>query len=170
MLIIELPGGCYFEELRFKLVSILTGEETNENVVFDESFRFVERIDSGGWFNIYPMTIRRYITKYSKPGQDDKIYELFTANMLQEFGEVRPGTNVETLSWTSRKLLSLWVTFSWTDKIVFDLLAIDPVGGNHIYNLVKRRVAESGAAVLIDYVEDDFKDNPSQRVRYRELV
>ena len=149
------------------MIDILTGKEVNENVILEERFRFVERIPSGSWIDrIFPMTIRRYIAKHANPEKrGEGVYELLQANMPLGSQAIEPGTGIAELSETSRRLLSLFTVYSWTDKIVFDLWGVGPVGAEHIYAIVKSLVAGSGAAVLIDYT-DEFKDDCSRWVRY----
>jgi len=167
LLVIELPPGCYFGAMLFKMADILTGKEVNYNVVLKERFRFVEHIASGGFIDrIFPTTVQGYIVKHSSPnGQAEEIYELFRANLPPESREIRPDTQVMKLSETSRRLLSLFTVCSWTDKIIFDLWGVGAGGGEHIYPIAKTLVAKSGTAVLIDYI-DEYKNDCSGFVRY----
>jgi hypothetical protein len=162
VLIIQLPNGPYFTDLLFKLRDILTGNEKNESVNLKEKFKFVDHIKESRWQTlIFPLTVKRYIRQYANPDNE-------VANKIYEFEGIRPNTKISRLAGNPRKLLSLLTTSSWTDKIVFDLAGVDPVGGQRAYELVKSQIGKSGAAVLIDYC-DDFKDDCSQLVKF-ELV
>ncbi|HTJ53211.1 MAG TPA: hypothetical protein VL443_27340 [Cyclobacteriaceae bacterium] len=162
IVIIQLPNGPYFEELLFKLVDILTDKIKNENIEIGTALRFIEQVNEGYWRTLFfPSTVKRYIRKHSNPGND-------VATTIYEFDGINQNTKISKLPGTQRKLLSLWTTFSWTDKIIFDLRGIDPLGGQRIYDLMKKLVGNSGAAILIDY-NDEFKDNCTRLVKF-ELI
>ncbi len=170
LLIIELPAGGYFPALLFKMVDLLIGKEVHKNVAAEERFRYIERIPSDSLVGrIFPMTIRRYIAKYGSPHGREDIYKLLWANMPPGSQAIEQDTRITELSETSRRLLSLFTVCSWTDRIVFDLWGVDPAGAEHIYAIVKSRVAKSGAAVLVDYT-DEFRNDCSRWVRYERWV
>jgi hypothetical protein len=71
---------------------------------------------------------------------------------IYETKDIKPTTRISRLPGNPRKLLSLLTTLSWTDKIIFDLAGVDPVGGQEVFNLVKRQIGNSGAAILMTHV------------------
>jgi hypothetical protein len=162
IVVVQLPDGPYFYGLLLRLVDILTGKIKNDTIELKDEFRFVEHIKESRWTSIvYPLTVERYIKKYGNLNSDltKKIYEL---------EKVRPSTKINSLPGSPRKLLSLLTTFSWTDKIIFDLVGVGPTGGQRIFDLVKSQVDKSGAAILIDSY-DEFKNDCSKFVKF-ELV
>lgn len=162
IVVIQLPDGPYFYGLLVGLVGILTGKTKNDTVDLKDEFRFVEHIKESRWTSIvYPLTVERYIRKYGNPNSDltKKIYEL---------EKIKPNTKINSLPGTPRKLLSMLATFSWTDKIIFDLAGVGPAGGQRTFDLVKSQVDKSGAAILIDSY-DEFKNDCSKFVKF-ELV
>jgi hypothetical protein len=162
IVVVQLPNGPYFYGLLLILVDILTGKTKNDTVDLKDEFRFVEHIKESRWTSIvYPLTVERYIKKYGNPDSD-------VAKRIYEIDGIKPNIRINTLPGTPRKLLSLLTTFSWTDKIVFDLAGIDPTGGQRTFDLVKSQVDNSGAAILIDSY-DDFKNDCSKFVKF-ELV
>jgi hypothetical protein len=154
IVVVQLPNGPYFYGLLLRLVDILTGKTKNETVDLKDKFRFVEHIKESRWTSIvYPLTVERYIKKYGNPDSD-------VPKRIYEFEGIRPNTRIVRMPGSHRKLLSLLTTFSWTDKIVFDLAGVDPTGGRQTFDFVKSQVDNSGAAILIDSY-DDFKNDCS---------
>ncbi len=162
ILVVQLPSGPYFYGLHVRLVELLTGKTKNETVDLKDKFRFVEETKESRWKSfVYPMTVERYIKKYCRPDSD-------LPRRIYEFEGIKPTTRIVRMPGNHRKLLSLLTTFSWTDKIVFDLVGIDPTGGQQTFDLVKSQINNSGAAILIDSC-DEFKKDCSKFVKF-ELV
>lgn len=159
VLIIQLPNGPYFTDLLFTLRDILTGKEKNETVNVTEQLRFTDHIIESRWRTlIFPLTVERYIRQKGNPDNME------VANKIYECEGIKPNTKISCLAGNPRKLLSLLTTFSWTDKIIFDLTGVDPIGGRQAYELVKAQIDKSGVAVLIDH-RDDFKDDCTRLVK-----
>jgi len=159
IVIIQLPNGPNFQPLLFNLVEILTSKKKVENIEVTENLRFVNHIAESRWKSfIAPMTVAKYIRKFGNPESSisSKIYEL---------GWIQPNTKISSLPGNSRKTLSLLITFSWTNKIVFDLAGVDPIGGQQVFNLVKSGIGQFGAAVLID-TSDEFKNDCAKFVKF----
>jgi hypothetical protein len=162
IVVVQLPSGPYFYGLLLRLVEILTGKKKDETVDLKDQFKFVEHIEESRWTSfIHPMTVGRYINKYGNPDND-------VAKRIYEFEDLKPKTKIVRMPGNHRKLLSLLTTQSWTDKIVFDLMGVDPVGGQRTFDIVKSKIGNSGAAILIDSY-DDFKNDCTKFVKF-ELV
>jgi hypothetical protein len=162
IVMIQLPNGPYFYGLLARLVEILTGKKKDDTVQLKDKFRFAEHLTESRWRSmIYPMTVERYIKYYGNPDSD-------VTKRIYEFEGIKPNTKIVRLAGNPRKLLSLLTTFSWTNKIIFDLAGVDPTGGQQTFDLVKSHVDNSGAAILIESY-DDFKNDCSKFVKV-ELV
>ncbi len=158
-LIIQLPNGLPFTELLFMLVDILTGREKADSVVVKEDFQFAKHITETGWTRIFrPLTVGRYIKDAANP--DSKV-----PNAIYELTDIKPTTKIKRLGGNQRKLLSLLTAFSWTNNIIFDLVGVDPVGGQKAYDLVKEQIGNTGIAILVDNY-DDFKDDCTKFVKF----
>jgi hypothetical protein len=65
-------------------------------------------------------------------------------------------------------MLNVLCSLSWSDKIVFDLFGIDPLGAEMILVLVKEYIGPKGCAILIDGF-DDFKDSGLKYVKAQHI-
>lgn len=154
IVVIRLPNGSHFYSLLARLVDMLTGRVKNDTIDLKAEFRFVEPIKESLWASIFhPLSVEQYVKKYGNPGSD-------LAKRIYELEGIKPNTKINTLPGNTRKLLSVLTTFSWTNKIILDLAGVDPTGGQQTFNLVKSKINNSGAAILIDS-NDDFKNDCS---------
>jgi hypothetical protein len=161
IVVIQLPSGPYFSGLLFRLVDILTGKEKNENVELTAGLKFVNQVIETGWSRIFrPLTVERYIKRRGNPASE-------LTQRVYETKDLKPKTRISRLPGNPRKLLSLLTTLSWTDKIIFDLAGVDPVGGQEVFNLVKRQISNSGATILIDLC-DQFKDDCTTLIKFEQ--
>jgi len=161
--IIQLPNGPYFLGLLFKTVDILTGKEKNENVQLSTELRFVSHISENKWRSMfYPLTVAKYIEKHGNP-------ESNLTKMIYEYEGIVQRTKICTLPGTSKKLLSVLTTLSWTDKIIFDLAGVDPIGAQKVFDIVKKQIGNTGMAVLIDY-HYDFKNDCTRFIKFESMI
>ncbi|MBL0741430.1 hypothetical protein [Chryseolinea lacunae] len=152
IVVIQLPSGFHFSRQLFRLVDFFTGTEEHDAVAVQAKLKFANHIIEEGWTRFfYPLTVGRYIKKSANPTSD-------LAQQIYEAERLRPDTCISTLPGGTRKMLSLLSVFSWTDKIVFDLMGSDPMGGQEAFNLVRKQIGRSGAAILIDH-NDEFKND-----------
>lgn len=68
----------------------------------------------------------------------------------------------------SKKTSIITNDLSWTNKIVFDLSGVDPIGAQTAFDLVKKQIGDTGTAVLIDYF-DDFKSECSRLIKFEKI-
>ena len=161
IVIIQLPNGPYYSGLLFKLADILTGTEKNDNVELTTDLKFANHLIETGWRSVFrPLTVERYIERTGNPTSE-------LTQMIYESKYIEPKTRISRLAGNPRKLLSVLTTLSWTDKIIFDLAGVDPVGGQEIFSLVKGQIGKSGAAILIDWC-DDFKDDCTRLIKFEQ--
>jgi len=161
IIVIQLPNGLYFHGLLFRLVDILTGKERNDNIELRTDLKFVNHLIETGWRRFFqPLTVDRYIEKTGNP--TSKLTE-----RIYETKYIKPKTRISRLAGNPRKILSLLTTLSWTDKIIFDLSGVDPIGGQEAFSLVKRQIGKSGAAILFDCY-DDFKDDCTKFIKFEQ--
>lgn len=155
----QLPQWPHYTGLLFKLIDLLTGKERNENIQLKSELRFVNHISESNWRSMFwPMTVKGYINKYGNP-------ESNVTNLVYEHEDMKQETKICRLPGSPKKILSLLTTFSWTDKIVFDLAGVDPLGGQRAYEMVKKQLGNTGAAILIDHC-DEFKNDCTQFVKF----
>jgi hypothetical protein len=160
IVIIELPNGAPFIEVMSKVVNLLTGKEEDPNVTVTTDFRFVNHIIETGWIRFFrPMTVGRYVKLYGNPlnKSADKVYSLC---------DLKPNTEIRRMPGNHRKLLSMLTTLSWTNRIIFDLIGVDPTGGELAYGLAKETAANGGAVVLLDNY-GDFKNDCTRYLKYQ---
>lgn len=157
--IIELPNGIYYSPLLFRLADLFSGKEMHPNVKFSTSFRYADYIKENFWqYRFSPLTVDKYIKKNGNPQSKlpQKIYEE---------SWIKPSTKIRELPGNPRKFLTILTTFSNTNKIIFDLGAVDPFGGERIYQFVKDHIGKTGAAILIDHC-GEFKFDCSVYVKF----
>lgn len=159
IVVIRLPEGAYFRELLFELVPILTGERIYPGVEPDKSFRYVRHIEESRWRSLlFPLLVKRYISRNANPHSE--------ISKLAIDDRVTPDTKICSLAWTQRKKVSLFTELSWSDRIIFDLMGIDPAAAEEICTLIKRYTVPSGAAILIDYY-DELSDVRTQLIEFQ---
>lgn len=152
IVVIRFFNDSDFYETEMYLKDIFTGKISNENVIINTQFTFVEHIKGPTLRNIfYPVTVGKYLKKYADMDHhySSKIYE-------EKW--ITKKTKLNNLGGTARKLLSLYATLSQTNNIVLDLVGLDPENIRKIYEIVKDNVKKGGSAILFDY-SDDMKND-----------
>lgn len=131
--------------LRKKLFAFFSGKEKEPNLVFNEKIEVVSNIYLKGIKEVlFPTTVKKYVYRNAKRPKD-------ILSKLVAFDRITSGTKIATLPSTSRKLISLFTTYSHTTKIIFDLGGLDLLGSEKVFCEVKRKLEkEKGAAILID--------------------
>jgi len=143
-----LYSGSHFYDLSMELVELLTGRKMHPALIAHQPLRFVEYFrESGLRDKLWPTTVKEYINTRGSKGNKiaEKIYD-------NEY--IEPSTKVQQLAGTPRKHLSLYTTLSHTNKLVFDLVGVDPMGAMTIMEIVKEYISGNGAAILLDNFED----------------
>lgn len=162
VVIIELPNGPHFTDVLFKMVDILTRREDSPNISVIGDFKFVGHIAESGWRRfVRPMTVGRFIKQHGNPANKivDKVYDLC---------DIKPSTEIRRMPGNHRKILSMLTTLSWTNNLIFDLLGVDPTGGEKAYDLAKDNIRNGGTVILLSNY-DDFKNDCTMFIKY-ELV
>jgi len=152
IVIIHVPGGPFFQPVSMKIIDIVTGKTPNANSTITVPLRYAEHVkDNSPARLLLPMTVGRYLKKTANTNSMlyGKIYEI---------AWMKPGIKINTLAGTVRRKLSIYATLSWTNNIVFDLVGVDPLGGQEIYSFIKTTIQLNGAAILVDSC-DDFRDD-----------
>jgi len=151
IVIIQLPGK-YFHPTNLALAKILTGEEGDEHVNTTSPFKYVEHFKESKFREYFlPTNIDSYHNKHA-----NKLNPIY--KKIYETPWLKSQIKVNTLAGYMRKCLALYTTLSWTNNIIFDLVGVDPQGGQEIYKFVKKVVQYGGAAILIDS-RDEFKND-----------
>jgi hypothetical protein len=152
IVVINILGGGYFYETERYLKNIFTSNIVNKNVIVNQKLSFVEHfIEPKIRRLFYPITVKEYLNKNanSQSSFATKIYETEYINKR---------TKANSLHGKNRKLLNLYATLSYTNKIVFDLAGLDPQGSDEIYTFIKEIVKNDGGAILLD-AYDTMKDD-----------
>jgi hypothetical protein len=158
ILIIDIDNGPHFVSLRDRLVNIFLKRESDGKVFVNEPFRFVSSIEETVWQRFFKrLTVKDYIENASSPDSS-------LPNEIYDIAHIKPKTKIIELAGTPRKILSVLCSLSWSDKIIFDLLGVDPLGAEKIFILVKNHIGPEGCAILIDGY-DDFKNSGSKYVK-----
>ncbi len=158
ILIIDIDNGPHFVHLRDRLVSTFLNRESNNKIFVNEPFRLATPIVENAWQRFFiRLTVKEYIKNAGNPNS-------LLPNEIYDIAYIKPKTKIIELAGTSRKMLSVLCSLSWSDKIIFDLLGIDPMGAENIFTLVKKHIGQKGCAILIDGY-DDFKNSGSRYVK-----
>ncbi|MES2277996.1 MAG: hypothetical protein V4592_18350 [Bacteroidota bacterium] len=152
IVVIQISSGALFYPTETGLINILTGEVPNNHIEIDALFSYVKHLRERSLIDYFiPMTINRYHNRYANKA--NPIYK-----KIYDIDWMKPEIKVNTLGGKVKRLLALYTTLSWTNNLIFDLVGVDPEGGQAIYKLVKTIATEGGAAILIDY-NDEFKND-----------
>jgi hypothetical protein len=158
ILVIDIDNGVHFSPVLFQLVDIFSNVVSSEHVQVDRTFVFASHIVDKGWKSFFRrLTVREHIRNAANPNSKlpEEIYAI---------DRIGPKTKINTLPGSPRKILSVLCALSWSDKIVFDLSGVDPLGAERVLELVKKYIGEEGAAILVDYC-NDFENNCSRYVK-----
>lgn len=161
-MIIELPNGPNFADVLSKLVDLLTKKQASTDIDVSGDFKFANHITETGWMRLFrPMTVGRFIRHHGNPANSivDKVYEVY---------DIKPSTQIRRMPGNHRKILSMLTTLSWTNNLIFDLVGVDPTGGEKAYSLAKEKIKHGGTVILLDNY-DDFKNDCTTYIKY-ELV
>jgi len=163
IVIIRLPNAPIVYNLQSEIRKILTGEVDNDHIEIISPLNFVDHFKQNRLSSyFFPTTIGRYHRKYAN--ELNSIYK-----MIYDVEPVTPRTKVAALAGNARKRLSLYTTLSWTNNIIFDLMAVDPQGGVDIYNFVKTVVKSGGAAILFDQF-GEFQNDCTTFVEAKHII
>ncbi|CAM3664619.1 hypothetical protein [Flavobacterium chungbukense] len=152
VVILYLYGGPHFQDIKTELVNVFTGKIKNENVIVTKSLTYVDYFKESKFRNLFfPVRVGEYLQKSSNLESEfiQKIYEIPWINKK---------TKINELYWSSKRLLSLYATFSKTKYIVFELAGLGPFDAKENYNIVRNEIRKGGAAILIDWASD-MKDD-----------
>ena len=148
---------CYDNGMFLK--DIFTGKNKHENVIIFKNLTFIEHFKESKFRRFfYPITVGEYLRKNADLNSP-------FSNKIYENNWIKKNTHVNTLAGTSRKLLSLYSTLSRTKDIVSDLAALDPLGVENTYEIVREITMNGGSAILLDC----FKDMKNNCSKYIEL-
>lgn len=160
--IIQLPNGPFFRPVELALIDIITRKTVNEKIEVLSSFKYAEHFKES-WFryHFFPVTVGNYLNKYANKANPvhKKIYDMEWMTSK---------TKMRTLAGTPKRQLSIYATLSWTNNLIFDMVGVDPQGGQSIYYFVKTVVQSGGSAILFDY-SDEFKDDCTTFVQAKYL-
>ena len=163
IVIIRLPNAPIVYNLQSEIRKILTGEVDNDHIEIISPLNFVDHFKQNRLSSyFFPTTIGRYHRKYA-----NKLNSIY--KMIYDVEPVTPRTKVASLAGNARKRLSLYTTLSWTNNIIFDLMAVDPQGGVDIYNFVKTVVKSGGAAILFDQF-GEFQNDCTTFVEAKHII
>lgn len=144
-------GGLFYDTEMF-LKDIFTGKTQNENITVLEPLTFVEHIIEPTLRRLlYPITVDEYLRK--KASLNSSFY-----SKIYETPFITKKTKVNSLAGTYRKQLSLYAQLSVTNKILLDLVGVDPQGVDKIYSLIKENIRSGGACILLDKTDDMKSD------------
>lgn len=158
IVVIQFPNGPYFYPLMMEMKDIFTGKTPKDGVEVLSPFKYPDHMWKTTFrHRFFPLTVGGYLEKYA-------IRESPLATKIYEYSFITPKTKINTIPGNPRRKLAVYATLSWTNKIVFDLAGVDPMGAEDIYNTVKEAVGADGAAILIDW-NDEFKNKCNVFVR-----
>lgn len=159
ILLIKLPGGPLFFNQLEKVTSILSDTASVDVYSVNSAFLFAKYFNESKWRSLlFPITVGEYLKQKINPiSQISKlVYDILPIN---------PRTRIVTLPGTSRKILSILTTLTWSNRIIFDLCGVDLMGSEEVFGLVKTLIGTNGAAILIDY-SDHFAGRCTSVVKY----
>lgn len=152
LVILYLYGGAHFQGIKTELVNIFTGKIKNENVIVTNSLTYVDYFRESKFRSLFfPVRVGKYLNNRANLKSEfiQKIYEIPWINKK---------TKINELHWNSKRLLSLYATFSKTKYIVFELAGLGPDDAKENYDIVRNEIRKRGAAILIDWASD-MKDD-----------
>lgn len=144
-----LYGGAHYFTLEAELISIFNGQKAHPNVhIYDHMLFAKEPTENRFKSRFFPISIEKYLQKHASPNSriQYRIYE------IDDY--IIPQRKVINLAGTPRKLLSLFTTFSKSNKIIFNGAGIDPLGLEKVLKIVNEFVNLGATALLFDYFDD----------------
>ncbi|UYQ92226.1 hypothetical protein MKQ68_19250 [Chitinophaga horti] len=149
--VIRVPGGAKQQEAREACLKAIL-PATDSAVTTDAPFLYVDAPQQslvGRLFN--PVTVKDYIRKHASVANS-------IAQTVYETGDIYSNDKLSALTPTGRKLVALYTSLSWSNRIIVDLEGLDSQGARQVYNVVKQYAAIGGAAILLDYSDELQKD------------
>jgi hypothetical protein len=152
IVIIQLPNGPCFYSVTRALIDKITGKNFGDKVEILSTFKYAEHFKES-WFRdrFFPTTVGTYLDKNAN--KSNQVYK-----KIYDKPWMTPKIKVQTLAGTPRRQLSIYATLSWTSNLIFDLVGVDPQGGQDIYKFVKTDIQQGGSAILFDHY-DEFKND-----------
>ncbi|MES2515639.1 MAG: hypothetical protein V4580_15900 [Bacteroidota bacterium] len=155
IVVLYLYGGGHYYPTKRELIKVLTGEIDNASLQRTNTLKLVEIFFESKLRRLFsPISVDEYIKKNSNP--DNSIAEEFYnfPHSNYDMLEVGKKTRVNSLEGTSKKALTLYSALSHSKYIIFDLDGISRKGSRQIYEIIKQKAREGGAAILIDWSEE----------------
>jgi hypothetical protein len=150
IVVIQFPDGPYFYPASLGMIRLLeafNSKTTNSGT----PLTYVEHIkEKSVYRRFFPLTVGAYQKKYANKA--NPVYKT-----IYDIKWMTPKIKVCTLAGTPRRKLTLYTALSRTNNIIFDLVGVDPQGGQEIYAIVKAVVNAGGSAILLDTC-DEFKN------------
>lgn len=145
IIVLYIGNALEAQSLKEKLFLLFSGKEKRASLVLNEKFEAVPNIFPKGIKEIFfPTTVKKYVHQNAKKPED-------ILSKLVTFDRIRLETKIITLPSRPRKLISLFTICSHTNKIIFDLDGLDPLGAENVFGEVEKKLRnENGAAILID--------------------
>lgn len=145
IIVLYLGNSIEASRLKEKLFQLLGGKEIHPKLILNEKLVVVERISLKGLKeHLIPTTVKNYVQKKSRT-------PLKTLEKLNAFEKISTNSKISYLPSTPRKIISLYCTFTKSEKIVFDLSGLDPLGSEKVFNDVLKKINDKkGAAILLD--------------------
>ncbi|WP_294965112.1 hypothetical protein [uncultured Flavobacterium sp.] len=152
LVILYLYGGAHFEIIKTELVRVFTGKIKNENVNVAKSLTYVDYFRESKFRSLFfPVRVGEYLKK--KANLESKFIQ-----KIYEIPWIKKKTKINELHWNSKRLLSLYATFSKTKYIIFELAGLGPVDAKENYDIVRNEIRKGGSAILLDWAPD-MKDD-----------
>lgn len=152
LVVLYLYGGPHFQSIKTELVHIFTGKIKNENVIVKKPLTYVDYFKESKFRRLFfPIRVDEYLRKNAN-------LESKFIQKLYENPWINKRTKINELHWNSKRLLSLYATFSKTKDIVFELAGQGPADAKETYDIVRNEIKDGGSAILIDWASD-MKDD-----------
>jgi len=144
LVVIKLPEGQDLFDMTRELNSILTNIGNTEVAVVDIPLKYAGHFLKLHSFleTLFPTTVGKWFRKNAN--QKNSVFN----KVYNDFDWLTPKTKLIKIPRTPLRMISIYSTLSWTTNIVFDLVGVDPAGGQKIYAMVKEVVKNGGAAIL----------------------
>ncbi|MCD0466289.1 hypothetical protein [Flavobacterium sp. ENC] len=158
VVVLYLFGGGYYYDTEMFLKDIFCGNIKHENVTTNKRMMFVDYFRESNFIDVFfPSKVNRYVKK------DADLTNPFLVKLFEDKYVTRK-TKMNSLGGTQRKLISLYVAFSKTKDIIFDLAGLDAQGAELTFKLVKEAVKNGGSAILLDNFPD-MKEHASKYIQ-----
>ncbi len=143
IIILEIPGGSKFREIGNELTEIITK--------LNPKFKYVEHFKQKSFINqFFPLTVEKFLRNCN----GDSIYK----DKIYEIDWMKPNINVHSLYGGLMRKLQLFKTLTATKNIIIDLIGVDPIGGQEIFEILKQIRTENGSVILYDTCNEFEQD------------